>query len=41
MCNKQLKEEFENDADFLKDYAVSSQRNAGGPAGAEAQAQPA
>ncbi|OQO04126.1 hypothetical protein B0A48_10735 [Cryoendolithus antarcticus] len=33
-----LKEEFENDDEFLKDYMVSSQRNTGGPAAPEAQA---
>lgn len=37
----QLKEELESDPDFLKDYAISSKRNAGGPAAPEAQAQPA
>ena len=37
----QLKEEFENDPDFLADYMVSKQRNAGGPAAPEAQAAPA
>jgi len=36
-----LKEEFENDPDFLADYAVSKQRNAGGPAAPEQQAAPA
>ncbi|GAB7342698.1 hypothetical protein MBLNU457_g0850t1 [Dothideomycetes sp. NU457] len=36
-----LKEEFENDPDFLADYVVSNKRNAGGPAGPEAQAAPA
>lgn len=35
-----VKEEFENDPDFLNDYSVSSQRNTGGPAASEAQAQP-
>ncbi|QIW96960.1 hypothetical protein AMS68_002478 [Peltaster fructicola] len=35
-----LKEEFENDPEFLKDYTVSGQRNAGGPAAPEKQAQP-
>ncbi|KAJ9648326.1 glutaredoxin [Coniosporium tulheliwenetii] len=33
-----LKEEFENDPDFLKDYSVSSQRNFGGPAAPQQQA---
>ncbi|KAJ9669201.1 glutaredoxin [Coniosporium apollinis] len=33
-----LKEEFENDPDFLKDYSVSSQRNSGGPAAPQQQA---
>jgi hypothetical protein len=37
----QLKEEFENDPQFLEDYMVSKQRNAGGPAAPDAQAQPA
>jgi hypothetical protein len=36
----QLKEEFENDDEFLQDYMVSKQRNAGGPAAPDAQAQP-
>lgn len=35
-----VKEEFENDPEFLNDYSVSSQRNAGGPAAPAAQAQP-
>ena len=35
----QLKEEFENDPEFLKDYQVQNKK--GGPAAAEAQAQPA
>lgn len=39
--SSQLKEEFENDPDFLADYVVSNKRNAGGPAGPEAQAAPA
>lgn len=37
----QLKEEFENDPEFLEDYVVSKQRNAGGPAAPDAQAQAA
>ena len=37
----QLKEEFENDPQFLEDYMVSKQRNAGGPAAPDAQARPA
>ncbi|KAK5131756.1 hypothetical protein LTR08_000587 [Meristemomyces frigidus] len=36
-----LKEEFESDPEFLKDYSVASQGKLGGPAGAEQQAQPA
>ncbi|KKY26218.1 putative monothiol glutaredoxin-4 [Diplodia seriata] len=36
-----VREEFENSPDFLKEYAVSTQRNTGGPASADAQAQPA
>ncbi|KAL9085360.1 MAG: hypothetical protein Q9165_007651 [Trypethelium subeluteriae] len=36
-----VKEEIENDPDFLKQYAVSTERNSGGPAAPEAQAQPA
>jgi Grx4 family monothiol glutaredoxin len=36
-----LKEEFENDDEFLSDYMVSKQRNAGGPAAPDAQAHPA
>ena len=36
---RQLKEELENDADFLKDYSVPNQK--GGPAAPEAQAGPA
>ncbi|GAB7352710.1 hypothetical protein MBLNU459_g3066t1 [Dothideomycetes sp. NU459] len=36
-----LKEEFENDPDFLTDYMVSTQKNSGGPAAAEQQAAPA
>lgn len=36
----QLKEEFENDPEFLKEYTVS-QGKLGGPAGAQQQAQPA
>ncbi|KAL1633637.1 glutaredoxin [Neofusicoccum ribis] len=36
-----VREEFENSSDFLKEYAVAPQRNAGGPASASAQAQPA
>ncbi|KAF2225399.1 thioredoxin-like protein [Elsinoe ampelina] len=36
-----LKEEFENDPDFLSDYMVSRQRNTGGPAAPEQQATPA
>lgn len=35
----QLKEEFENDPDFLKDYSVHKEK--GGPAAPEAQAAPA
>lgn len=35
-----LKEEFANDPDFLADYAVSKQRNTGGPAAPEQQAAP-
>ncbi|KAF2085576.1 monothiol glutaredoxin-like protein-4 [Saccharata proteae CBS 121410] len=35
-----VREEFEGDPDFLKDYAVSTQRNTGGPAAASAQAAP-
>ncbi|TKX22425.1 monothiol glutaredoxin-like protein [Elsinoe australis] len=36
-----LKEEFENDPDFLEEYTVSRQRNAGGPAAPDQQAAPA
>ncbi|KAF2836467.1 monothiol glutaredoxin-like protein-4 [Patellaria atrata CBS 101060] len=37
-----VKEEFENDPDFLKDYSVSAKRNdGGGPAAPEAQTQTA
>ncbi|PNS18179.1 Monothiol glutaredoxin-4 [Sphaceloma murrayae] len=36
-----LKEEFENDPDFLADYVVSRQRNTGGPAAPDQQAAPA
>ncbi|KAF4553581.1 Glutaredoxin-like protein 2 [Elsinoe fawcettii] len=36
-----LKEEFENDPDFLAEYVVSRQRNTGGPAAPEQQAAPA
>ncbi|OCK80972.1 glutaredoxin [Lepidopterella palustris CBS 459.81] len=35
-----VKEEFENDPEFLREYSVNSQRNTGGPAAPEAQAQP-
>ncbi|KAF2145601.1 uncharacterized protein K452DRAFT_264775 [Aplosporella prunicola CBS 121167] len=35
-----VREEFENDPDFLKDYAVSAARNSGGPASADQQAAP-
>lgn len=37
----QVKEEFGNDPDFLVDYAVSPNRNAGGPADADRQRIPA
>lgn len=37
----QVKDEFADNADFLNEYSVSSARNSGGPAAAEAQAQPA
>ncbi|KAF2806109.1 monothiol glutaredoxin-like protein-4 [Mytilinidion resinicola] len=36
-----VKEEFENDPDFLAEYTVSKQRNTGGPAAPQAQAQTA
>ncbi|EKG21804.1 hypothetical protein MPH_00723 [Macrophomina phaseolina MS6] len=36
-----VREEFENNEEFLKEYAVSTARNTGGPASAGAQAQPA
>ncbi|KAF2754129.1 monothiol glutaredoxin-like protein-4 [Pseudovirgaria hyperparasitica] len=36
-----VREEFSNDEGFLKDYAVSTQRNTGGPAAPEAQTQTA
>ncbi|KAI9686304.1 MAG: monothiol glutaredoxin grx4 [Bogoriella megaspora] len=35
-----VKEEIENDPDFLKSYSVSAERNTGGPAAPQAQAQP-
>ncbi|KAF2463026.1 glutaredoxin [Lindgomyces ingoldianus] len=35
-----VREEFENDEDFLKEYSVSGQRNTGGPAAPSTQAQP-
>jgi len=37
----QLKEEFENDDEFLKDYIVRGQGQKGGPAAPGQQAQPA
>jgi hypothetical protein len=37
---KQVKEEYENDPDFLAEYTISKQRNTGGPAAPDAQAQP-
>ena len=36
-----LKEEFENDPDFLKDYSVHAQSKTGGPAAPQMQAQTA
>ncbi|KAF2459944.1 monothiol glutaredoxin-like protein-4 [Lineolata rhizophorae] len=36
-----VKEEFENDASFLKEYSVSPQPDTGGPAAPSVQAQPA
>lgn len=37
----QLKEEFENDPEFLADYVAKKERNGGGPAAPEMQATPA